>query len=472
MVGDDVAQRRVTEQPTTEPSLAVGTDGIVQLIESRLRARTSRGVADAIRGAVVDGTIAPGDALPTVRFVAAALGLSSSAISNTWASLREEGLIETHRRGGSFIAQEGTASRSIGRGEDWQTVDFVSAHPYPEMQPDLHQAFNHSLRDSRTNSTRREFITDQLQAAARATWPFKAESWSTLGGAGEAVVLAIEASAAHGSTIAIEEPATPVTIGTLRSIGYTVVGVQTDSHGPTPESLTRALIEDEAAVFVYQPNGSFSLNSTVTESRLAELAEILEAAPRTPWIIEEDAIGPLSTEHRTLGDRLPGNVVRLRSYCRAYGLDLRTTVLGGARTVVDGTRDLRSHGTAVNSRILQNALAYLINDPSAEATVEKARHAFASRRELLARAFERRGFETASPDSQLLVWVKVDDAQTPQLGLAAHGVVLSPHQHTFASLDAPQYLRFAVPQLPDREERIENLVDLVAGAVADRLPSP
>lgn len=59
---------------------------------------------EALRRAIVTGQLRPGDALPTVRALAAALRLAPNTVSRTYAALQREGLTENRAGAGTMVA--------------------------------------------------------------------------------------------------------------------------------------------------------------------------------------------------------------------------------------------------------------------------------------------------------------------------------------------------------------------------------
>ena len=63
--------------------------------------RGPRGIAGAIARQIRQGELLPGDRLPTVREVAAQLGVSPATVSEAWQALRRAGLVESRRGAGA-----------------------------------------------------------------------------------------------------------------------------------------------------------------------------------------------------------------------------------------------------------------------------------------------------------------------------------------------------------------------------------
>ncbi|MGI5490825.1 GntR family transcriptional regulator [Microtetraspora malaysiensis] len=75
-------------------------------------------VADAIRRAIVQGDVAPGDRLPPARDLADALGVNANTVLRSLRDLRDEGVLEFRRgRGVSVLRRPDPreALRSLAR---------------------------------------------------------------------------------------------------------------------------------------------------------------------------------------------------------------------------------------------------------------------------------------------------------------------------------------------------------------------
>ncbi|MCC2033719.1 aminotransferase class I/II-fold pyridoxal phosphate-dependent enzyme [Microbacterium allomyrinae] len=444
----------------------------------RIPGRSAREIGEGIVALVTAGDLAVGTRLPTIRELARAADLSPGTVLAVWNQLRAAGLIETHRRGGTIVVDDGlgdgsesdrtTGARATGRGaaapRTWATVDLHQCAPDISLQPGLRNALLESLADESLNVFGREYMTDPLRRAVAPTWPFAAEAWATAGGGTEALLLAVAAAAEPGSLVAVHEPASPGLLDTLRVLSLTPIGVASDDDGPTSASL-RAAVDAGATAFVVQPGGEFALHGRTTPERAAELADVIADSPRRVWVVEDDAIGPLAAvESPSLGVALPGQVIRVRSYCKAYGIDVRTSVLGGSRDLVERTIALRSHGVGSNSRILQNALAHLVGSAAAAASVAEARDVYATRRESLRAALESRGLTVETGPRSLVLWVDVDDETDALVSLAAKGISVAPGSRVFIAAPERSVIRISPLQLPDDADAIAELADQVAKA--------
>ncbi|HEV2783856.1 MAG TPA: GntR family transcriptional regulator [Actinophytocola sp.] len=65
-----------------------------------------------LAGQISDRTLAVGTRLPTVRRLAADLGLAVNTVARAYRELEEAGLVETRGRAGTFVSAAGERSRA------------------------------------------------------------------------------------------------------------------------------------------------------------------------------------------------------------------------------------------------------------------------------------------------------------------------------------------------------------------------
>jgi DNA-binding transcriptional MocR family regulator len=418
--------------------------------------RTSDEVRDVTARLIRDGSLAVGTRLPPIRELTRQSGLSTRSIVSAWGALRRLGLIETNRRGGTVVVNGATSAAG------WADRDLLTGSPDYDLQPDLAKALSAGLRSEQLNRPGREYITDRLRDAVIDGWPFRSGSFVAASGGSEGLLLAVEAAAPPGSLVAVEQPVMPGFLDTLAEVGYRVVGIDSDDQGARADSLSEVL-RDEPTVVVLQPEGAYSESGALTSDRARELAAVIEGVGRRPWIVEDDAVGPLArAQAPSLGNSFPDETVRIRSYCKAFGMDIKTCVIGGSDELIDRAIRLRVHGIAANSRILQNALAHLATDPDTDTLIDTARARYGSRRSALVDALTERGVSARSGPNSLVLWIDVQDETGAVIELARKGINVGSGARSYVRPVGHGLLRIAVPQLPDERGAIAELADAVA----------
>jgi DNA-binding transcriptional MocR family regulator len=436
----------------------------VNWLAGRIEESTPRGIALAVAGLIHGGEVPPGARMPTVRDLAAGLSVHQATVARAWAILREDQLIGTGGRNGTVALVPRGAHRGF---PGWETVDLEDGAPDPSLLPPLEDAIAAAAGTHRRDGSARDAITPDLLAAVAPTWPFAPEAWTVTAGGHEGSLLACRAVARPGEVVALEAPTAPRLVENLRKARARIVPVACDGEGPRPDALAEALTHRPAA-FVYQPRAQVPCGHSVPPGRVEELAVVLARGGQGTVVVEEDDLGPLaSTPPASIGAYLPSRVLLVRSYCHAYGVELRSCVVAGAARLVDRVRELRGSGLVWSSKTLQDAQAFLIGDQATETLLALARRRYARRREALAEALLAEGVEVVARDG-LVLWVPVADETRALITLAASGVSVGAGSRCFA--DPPsrrRHLRVAVGQLPDDLARVADLAGLVAMAARD-----
>lgn len=430
-------------------------------LAERVSGRSAVDIGTSIERLIREGELSDGAQLPTIRGLARELDVSVGTILIAWGRLRDLGLVDTHRRGGTIVR---SAAKRPSTFRGWHDLDFTGVAPDISLQPDLSRAVLDSLSVSDLNVYGRDYMTERLRGVVEKEWPFAAEAWTTAGGGTEALLLAIAAAAPPGSVVAVDEPVSPGLLDTLRDLQLTPVAVSSDDEGPSVDSFAEALLRSPSA-FVFQPGSAFGARPAASARRIQQLAELIRAHSEPIAIVEDDAIGPLAEQTAlSLGGELPGQVIRVRAYCKAYGIDVRTSVIGGSRELVERSIQLRSHGVGSNSRILQNTLAYLIRSEAADADVALARETYARRKNQLVAALESRGVVVHSGPESIVLWIEVADETEAMLRLASRGISVGSGSRSFVTPQAQPVIRVSPMQLPDAQELVDQLADILASA--------
>lgn len=461
LLNKEIREVNGMDEPTVEASR----------LAEHIGERSARGIASALTDLIRRGDIAEGTRLPTVRGLAAELGVSPATVADAWATLRRHRVVSTQRRRGTVVIGPPSVPHParyerIGDFGSRLSIDLAIAAPDPALLPPLGRALAAAARTERLNDYARETITARLREAVEPGWPFAAEGWLVVGGGYEGVQLVCQTIALPGDRIAVEDPTGARLLDIFEALGAEPIPVACDRDGPIPSALARAL-EANPAAFVYQPRGHTPCGHALTPARAAELAALL--APAGTLAVEDDGIGEVSAAPAvSVGEHLPGRTVLVRSYSKSHGPDLRIAVLGGAGEAVEKVRVLRSFGTGWTSRILQDALAHLLGDPEAERAVVRARETYARRRDGLAAALAERGLPTANRDG-LALWVPVADESEALVTLAAHGVAAAPGSR-YQIITSRPHLRIATSRLPEDPARRAEIAEVIALAAAPPRP--
>ncbi|QEI06728.1 PLP-dependent aminotransferase family protein [Pigmentiphaga aceris] len=426
----------------------------------RLQDRTTRGIALETTALIRSGAIPIGTRLPAVRDLAAVLDVSPATISAAWSQLRRFKVISGTGRNGVWVCGDQVSLRpvrfeTIGDFGGRIVADLTYATPDPALLPPLADALAAAAKTPDLNSYHRVPITDRLKESALARWPYQPESLLAVNGGFEGVYATLQTLVMPGTVVAIEQPSSLRLLDILDSLGAQVLPVQCDEDGPMPDAL-RAALRQKASIFLYQPRTHSITATVVSAERMAALADVLQKS--TTIVIEDDGVGDISRfPSISLGKWFPERTVHIVSYSKTLGPDLRVAVLSGPEKIVREIRAYRNFGAGWTSRVMQDATAWLLDDPQTGQLVEQARNIYAARRGALVDALQARGMTTAGKDG-LCVWVHVPSEQFALVTMAARGIAVYPGSLCSVNNDT-QHIRIATSLLTEH-------VDVVAEALA------
>ncbi|MBM9459873.1 aminotransferase class I/II-fold pyridoxal phosphate-dependent enzyme [Nocardioides sp. zg-536] len=393
--------------------------------------RTPRGIAGAFSRAIRAGDLAPGDRLPTVRVLAADLGVSPATVSAAWQALRRTGLVVSRGRSGTFVRDTPTPWLSprqrglVGAGRDGLRLDLSRGTPDPRLLPSLGPALRRVSERAGTLAYQDEPVLPALREVLRASWPYDAESITVVDGATDGIARTLEQVVSYGDRVVLESPGFPPFFDLVEVLGGEVVPVELDAHGVRPDALREALRTEPVAV-VLQPRAHNPTGVAMGAERAEELVSVLTRAAtatgRMPWVLEDDHSAGISAAPAvTLGTRLPDRVVHVRSYSKSHGPDLRIAALSGPAELIDAVVARRMLGPAWTSRMLQTILLDLLTSAAAMDEVAEARRQYFARQRTVVEQLARHGLALAPPDG-INLWLEVADERAALLHLAASGI--------------------------------------------------
>lgn len=388
--------------------------------------RGPRGIAGAIARQIRQGELAPGDRLPTVRDVAAELGVSPATVSEAWQALRRAGLVESRGRAGSFVRAAPTPwlsprVQSLVGNVDGLPLDLSRGTPDPALLPALAPAFARVRPTADTNVYQDLPVLPELSEHLRSTWPYDADVVTVVNGSQDAVSRTLEQVVGFGDRVAIESPGFPAFLDILDVLGAEIVPLRLDEEGVTAASLARAL-EGRPAAIVLQPRAQNPTGVSMTPRRAEDLARVVRRARSDAVIIEDDHSGAISVgPDVTLGTWLPDQVVHVRGFSKSHGPDLRIAALGGPAAVLDGLVARRMLGTGWTSRMLQTILLDLLVEPGAVEAVEGARRTYAERQQVVCAELAGQGLDLPVPDG-INLWLPVIDERAALVQLTTAGI--------------------------------------------------
>lgn len=387
----------------------------------RVFGRTAAAIAASLEHSLHTRKKGPGEALPTVRNLAATLGVSPATVSSAYKLLRSRGLVTGHGRRGTRVAPGPVtpalvAAPAVPAG----TVDLATGNPDPALLASLGlaiQSIDSGLRLYGGES-------DLAGLVAFASTEFEADgvparSVAVLGGAMDAVERILREHLRAGDRVAVEDPSFPGVIDLVASSGYTVAPFAVDEGGPLPDAVAAALRLGCGAIIV-TPRAQNPTGAAIDVQRAGELRRVLLGFPEVV-LIENDCAGPVAgvTLH-TLGGTSRDRWAVVRSTSKFLGPDLRVAVMAGDDMTVARVRGRLALGPRWVSHVLQQLALALWSDPSSGRRLARTAEIYTHRRNATLAALGARDIEVRGC-SGFNVWVPVRDEASVVRALADRG---------------------------------------------------
>jgi DNA-binding transcriptional MocR family regulator len=281
----------------------------------------ARRFAQAIR----DGTLAPGERLPSVRRLRVDEGVSASTVLQALAQIEADGLIEARPRSGYYVRARAVlpvprasmpsphATTSLDglsalvatifhAASDPGLVHLATATPSPALLPTRALARAIAAEARRADGSGMEDTYPPglpalrrliAQRAVAAGCSIGEEDVVVTGGAKEAIALALLAVATRGDTVAVESPAYYGTLLAIEALGLKVMEVPCQPEtGMDVDELSRRLLERRVAAVLAVPSFSNPLGSCMPDDAKQRLVALL--SERSIPLVEDDVYGDLA----------------------------------------------------------------------------------------------------------------------------------------------------------------------------------
>ena len=389
-----------------------------------LKAGSAAELIEEIETSVMSGALEPGQRLPSVRSLAAEVGLSPVTVASALAELRRRGVVITERRRGSRIGQ----APPIGARRAPLSVppgarDLSRGNPDAQLLPDLARALARLPLPARLYGE--PPVLPALADVARerlGSEGVDAEHLCVLSGALDAIERVVAANLRAGDIVAVEDPGYVALYDLLRAAGMQLEPVAVDDRGMLPQSVASALARGAAAVII-TPRAQNPTGAATDPERAHELRAVLASHPRA-LVVEDDHLGPLAAV--SLNSVVQGREhwAFTRSVAKALGPDLRLAVLCGDERTIARVQGRQQCGPGWVSHILQALVAALWSDRDRERQSARAAQMYVRRRVRLLEELAERGIP-ARGASGLNVWIPVAEESSALAGLLQRGFLVA-----------------------------------------------
>lgn len=389
-----------------------------------------RQIAAAIVGDIRRGRLRRGDPLPGSRTLARSLGVQRLTVVSAYDELQAEGWIVTERARGTFVSPDlpdprplrfaaaaaqrpGVPDRALFEVPPAPSADMPFDVPpgallFAPNRPDVRllpadligRAYRRSLRrGGRVLLTYgrpqgHERLRTAIAAMLSATRGLAAtpDDVCITRGSQMGIALLARALVRPGDVVAVEELTFRPAVEIFRMQGANVVSLPLDAEGMRIEPLER-LVRSKGVRAVYvMPHHQFPTTVTLSAARRLRL---LELARRHHFaVIEEDNDHEFHYDGRPVlplasADR-EGVVAYVGTFSKVLAPALRVGFVVAPRPLLRAVIAHRLHLDVQGDRVLEHALAELIEDGEVQRHVRRSRREYALRRDVLVAALRER----------------------------------------------------------------------------------
>ncbi|MEU6808896.1 aminotransferase class I/II-fold pyridoxal phosphate-dependent enzyme [Streptomyces sp. NPDC046831] len=379
---------------------------------------TAREIAASVERGVSEGALGPGAALPPVRRLAEALGVSPGTVATAYKELRGRGIVVTRGRGGTVVAPAPAVASRRPPKVPAGLRDLAGGHPDPALLPVLvppsHLPGAWSHRSTPRLARLEEAVRDWLRPDG-----VPVEHVTFAHGALDLIGRLLSVELRPGDAVAMEDPGYHHLLDLVTALGLRSVPVAVDDEGMRPDALRRALREGVRAV-VCSPRAQNPYGGCFSAERRDALLGVLEARPDVLVVENDHASAVSDVPLRTLTAGALARWAHVRTVNKFLGADLRW-----AAAACDAVTLARHDGRLLLtsgwvSHLLQETVHGLLTDEGTRALVARARETYALRRAALVAELGARGF-AAHAASGMNVWVPVVDESAVVNGLRSYG---------------------------------------------------
>jgi DNA-binding transcriptional MocR family regulator len=389
-------------------------------VQYQIRGDSSNLIAASIENGIRGGKLGVGERLPTVRALAARLGVSPTTVAAAYNALRVRGLVHGSGRRGTVVNRRPPLlTRAVFPPPARGLRNLAEGGPDPAMLPRLKpylarlDGIQGGYGDAENRAALIKLATRQFKSDGIA-----ADSIAVVSGALDAVERVLQAHLRPGDIVAVEDPSYTGVLDLVAALALVAAPVAIDDSGPLAADLKRALRLGAKALIV-TPRAQNPSGAALDRKRAADLRHVLASFPEVV-LIEDDHAGPVSGAPAITLSAGREHWATVRSVSKSLGPDLRVSVMAGDALTVARVQGRQSLGPRWVSHILQDMVAMMWADASTPALLQKAAATYAHRRRALIEALAQHGIE-ARGRSGLNVWVPVAEEAAVVNAMAAKG---------------------------------------------------
>ncbi|MFG0258532.1 MAG: PLP-dependent aminotransferase family protein [Phycisphaerales bacterium JB043] len=409
---------------------------------------------------ITNGTLKPGDRLPTHRDLASRLGTARSTIRHAYAEAEQLGLISSQVGRGTFVGREPTNDRSSRQSKENQEISLLLDNPLGQFGPNMHKHVCELLRtDDLSEYVKRQPVSGTLRhREAGARWlslyglERGADQVILTAGSQHALFLTLLQNLRPGDTLLTSATTYSGLLRIARTLSINVIGMPMDEGGLLPDAVDAMCRKHKTRALYCTPTIHNPLTMTMDTLRREAIAEI--ARKNDLLVIEDDAlrlfedVGP-----PPIASLAPERTVFIGNFTKPVALGVRVAYVSAP----EHTLARISEGLFVNlfyTCTLSSALAsHLIESGEAQRVLEPKRVELRQRHAMIQELLGPHANKAMSPS--LYYWLELNDSWSPTQFVKAasnKGVTLGHARLFHWNEHVPNAVRFCYTSTTGRDE--------------------
>ncbi len=450
-------------------------------------------LADQLVEVIEAGRLVPGDRLPAMRDLAAALGCALVTVSQAYELLAARGRVIARVGKGTFVAEPVDRDKPFAR--RWEpdvgrfarsprlegvmeqltratapgAISLATGHPAPETFPlhDFARAFHRTLLDDPPeamqyrSSTGDPELCETLAALLRGRGcNADARDIIVCSGAQQAADVVATVLLEERSVVASESPTYSGTLGVFDARGVTYVEVRSDGDGIRPDDVERVFSEYRPRLLYLNPIAQNPTGAVLPQRRakqivaLARRYDVVILEDQTGWQLTYDASAP-----RPLASfDTDGRVILMESLSKSIFPALRVGYLCCKGALAEALEIAKVRADVFTSTLTQRALWRFMNSPAYARHLRAARALYRERRDNFIEAIATAvpWSDVRAPAAGVNVWLALPSRISTQAAFdacAREGVLVMPAEPFYPTRVGPPGLRLSFGNLAPEEAR-------------------
>lgn len=421
----------------------------------------------AIQQAIAARELAPGQRLPSVRQLAATLGISTFTAADGYSRLVQQGVIVARRGDGYYVARTPQAPPMAPPpvpDARWLTDHRIT--PGPEVvQPGCgwlpSQWYPTQILQRALRQQGREADCGIAYGHSAGWQPLRQHLWQhheALGipvdpqgvlltqGASQALALVVQSELRSGDTVLVDDPGYCNLITLLQHAGMKVIGVPWTAQGPDCAVLAEQLHLAQPKAFFTNPrqhNPTGASYSATTAFRVLQLT-----AQHHCLIVEDDVSAALTQSATPTLAALAGleHIIYIGSFAKVLAPGLRVGYLLASEERTDRLLRYKVMNAIASSELAERLVLRMLKDPDTPKEQQRLRDRLLRAGERWQQGLEQIRWQSfCPPQGGLFSWVRLPEPHQDALPLSeaalAEGLLLAPGSQFRVDAPATPWLR-------------------------------